>query len=461
MRDQTVLDRLLEAVRQRDSKAIASVVAQLHPADIAEALEELSPPEVWYVLRSVGAPVRGEIFSHLDPHQQLEVAEHLKREELALLVADMPPDDRVDLLKRLPEETIERLLPAIAQAEREDIRRLFTYQEGTAGAVMTSEYATISPEMKVGEAIEKLRKEAPDKETIYYVYVVDDQRRLKGLVSLKDLIIANPNSRIKDIMHEDIIYAKVSDDQEDAAKKIQKYDLIALPVVNEDNALVGIITHDDALDIITQEHTEDMEKFMAIAGRHEVGLYLKTPIWRHFLNRVYWIVGLAALGIISGLIIHSFETVLMQLMILALYMPMVADTGGNTGSQSATVIVRALALGEVTPGDFLKVLAKELGISMCLAVTLGLLSWAKVMWLSSGSEAASAGGFTLQKIAIVIATALGFQVITATLIGAILPLVAARFRADPAVVASPALTTIVDITGLLIYFTTAKTLLGI
>jgi len=460
MRDPSIFQKLTEMIQKRDSKGLSVLVSTLHPADVAEVLSEISPPEIWFLLRSLHPSVRGEVFSHLDTMKQLEVAEHLKREELALLISDMPPDDRVDLLKRLPEETIERLLPAIAQAEREDIRRLFAYQEGTAGAVMTSEYATISPDMTVSEAIEKLRREAPDKETIYYVYVVDKERRLKGLVSLKDLIIANPFMKISDIMHEDVIFARVTDDQEDAARKIQKYDLIALPVVNGNNSLVGIITHDDALDIITQEHTEDMEKLMAIAGRHEVGMYLKTPSWRHFLNRSYWVVGLAALGVISGLIIHSFESVLIQVMLLAFYMPMVADTGGNTGSQSATVVVRALALKEITPGDFLKVLFKELQISLLLAGVLALLSWIKVMWLSSGAEGGT-GGFTLIQLASVISLALGIQVITATLIGAILPLLAAKAKLDPAVVASPALTTIVDISGLIIYFSCAKYILGI
>lgn len=460
MVEKTISERFQSLVAARKAKELTELIEDLHPADVAELLSELSPPEIWFVLRNLGPALRGEIFSHLEAPKQIEVSEHLKREELALLIGDMPPDDRVDLLKRLPEETIERLLPAIAQAEREDIRRLFAYQEGTAGAVMTSEYATITPYMTVSQAVEKLRKEAPDKETIYYVYVVNEQRKLLGLVSLKDLIIAPPYALIKDIMHEDIIYAKVTEDQEEAARKIQKYDLIALPVVDENGSLVGIITHDDAIDIITQEHTEDLEKFMAIAGSHEVGMYIKTPFWRHFLNRAYWVVGLAILGLVSGLIIHSFENTLMQLMILAFYMPMIADTGGNTGSQSATVIVRALALKEIGPKDFFRVLFKEFQISVMLALTLGLLSWAKVVFLSSNSETGT-GGFSLYQIATVISLALSIQVITATLIGAVLPLVASKCKVDPAVVASPALTTIVDITGLVIYFFTAKTLLGI
>jgi len=235
--------------------------------------------------------------------------------------------------------------------------------------------------------------------------------------------------------------------------------LIALPVVNHDNVLLGIITHDDALDIIVQEHTEDLEKFMAITGRHETGAYLRTPYWIHFKNRVYWIVGLAGLGLVSGMVIHTFEKTLTRMLILALYMPMVADTGGNTGSQSATVIVRALALGEVSHRDVLKILWKELRISILLGLILGILSWAKVMYLSRGTEIPP--GFSLGQIGAVIGLALGLQVATATLIGALLPLGAAKMKLDPAVVASPALTTVVDITGLILYFSIAKLVLGV
>ncbi len=450
---------LRDLLASGESKTLRDFCASGHPAVIAESISALTSEEAWAVLRHAAPLLRSEIFSHLDEDLQVEIVGSLRREEIAHLLADMSPDDRADLFKQLPEDLRESVLPALAQAEREDIRRLSAYKEGTAGAVMTSDYATLSPDLTASRAIERLREVAPDKETIYYAYVLDDRRRLLGFVSLKDLIVARREARVGDIMHGEVIFARVGDDQEDAARKIQKYDLIALPVINGGDALVGIITHDDAIDIITQEHTEDMEKLMAIAGSHEAGVYLKTSSWVHFKNRAYWIVGLAALGLVSGIIIHSFEATLMQMMILALYMPMVADTGGNTGSQSATVVVRALALNEISPRDVFRVLVKEFKISILLAVILAVLSWGKVLFLSQGSEIPA--GFSLVKIGAAIALALGLQVVTATLIGALLPLGAARMKWDPAVVASPALTTIVDITGLLIYFMTAKLLLGI
>ena len=458
-KDLLLVPDLREMLAADDSEALRSFCESGHPAVIAEFISDMSGQEAWTVLLHAVPALRSEIFSHLDEDLQVEIIGSLRREEVARLLAEMSPDDRADLFKQLPEDLRESVLPALAQAEREDIRRLSSYSEGTAGAVMTSDYASLAPHLTAFQAIERLREVAPDKETIYYAYVVDDRRKLLGFVSLKDLIIARREARVSDIMHGEVIFSRVEDDQEDAARKIQKYDLIALPVLDGDDALVGIITYDDAIDVITQEYTEDMEKFMAIAGSHEAGVYLKTSAWVHFKNRAYWIVGLAALGLVSGVIIHRFEATLMKLLILALYMPMLADTGGNTGSQSATVVVRALALGEITPRDVARVLFKEFKISVLLAVILGVISWGKVMFLSQGAEIPA--GFSLARIGGAIAIALGLQVVTATLIGALLPLGAARMKWDPAVVASPALTTIVDITGLLIYFTTARLLLGV
>lgn len=458
MRNPLLLPELKELLEERRADELRDFCSSVHPAEAADFLSALSPQEIWDVLSLLDTHIAAEIFANLEIERQVELANFLSRGSLAQLITSMSSDDRADLLKKLPEHVREALLPALAQVEREDIRRLTSYREGTAGSVMTSEYVALPPDITVAEAIEKLRREAPDKETIYYSYVVDSSRRLIGFVSLKNLILAKPDEKVENIMQRNVIFAHVDEDREEAARKIAKYDLIALPVVNGGGALVGIITHDDALDVLSEEYSEDMEKFMAITGSHEGG-YLRTPAWLHFKNRAYWVTALAALGLVSGLIIHRFESTLVNLVILALYMPMVADTGGNTGSQAATVVVRALALREITPRDAFRVLWKELRVSVLLAGVLGVLTYFKVVFLSSSSEIPT--GFSLELIASAIAIALGIQVVTATLIGAILPLTAARLKLDPAVIASPALTTVVDITGLLIYFVTAKIILGI
>ena len=454
-----VVPELRELIAAGDAKALQTFCKTGHPAVVAEMISALPGKEAWEVLRHADFPLRSDIFSHMDEDLQIEIIGSLRRMEVARLLADMPPDDRADLFKELPDEMQESVLPALAQAEREDIRRLTAYEEGTAGAVMTSDYVTLPPHLTASQAIDHLRKVAPDKETIYYGYVVDEKRKLQGFVSLKDLIVARRESKVGDIMHPEVIFARVEEDQEDAARKIQKYDLLALPVLNGGDTLVGIITHDDALDIITQEQTEDMEKLMAISGSHEAGVYLKTSSWRHFGNRAPWVLMLALLGMISGFIVQSFEGLLLQFAILASFMPMLADTGGNTGSQSATLVVRALALKEVSPRDIFRILAKEFGVSIGLALLLGLIAFGRV--LAFGGASTTPDQYSLITIGIAISVALGLQVITATLIGAVLPLAAAKLKQDPAVVASPALTTVVDITGLMIYFTTIKLMLGI
>ncbi|MGM0417420.1 MAG: magnesium transporter [Thermodesulfobacteriota bacterium] len=459
MKNPILAPQLKQYINEGNLEEIKKLTENAPPPVIADFISAISINEVKIVLDQATAFTRAEIFSYLDIDLQLELAKTLKRNELAQLITYMAHDDRVDLLKKIPEEKRELLLPALAQAEREDIRKLSAYEEGTVGAVMTSDYATLTKNLTAREAIDKLRLEAPNKETIYYAYVVNEKRQLTGFVSLKDLILAGSYESIESIMHSEVIHANVYDDQEQAARTIQKYNLIALPVINGGNALVGILTYDDALDIITQEHTEDMEKLMAISGEHGGGVYLKNSSFVHFKNRAIWVVGLSVLGLISGIIIRSFEDALAGLILLTMYMPLMTDAGGNTGSQAATVVIRALALNEISTKDIFKVVFKELKVALMISMLLGVLAFSQVLILTWNSVLPD--GITIIDFATVVTTALCLQVITATLVGAALPLTVAKLKLDPAVVASPALTTIVDITGLVIYFTTAKLILGL
>lgn len=454
-----IIPELRELISANDTEAIRKFSQNIHPALAAELIEGLENTEIWHILHMLDISLRADIFTCFSLDKQVELVTGQAKQDMARLLEEMPPDDRADLVNKMDSKVREEILPLVVKAEREDIRRLASYEEGIAGAVMNTDYAVLKTDMNTPQAIEQLRLQAPGKETIYYSYVIDEAQKLIGFVSLKDIIMAKPWQSIKDIMHIDIIKANVNDDQEVVARLIEKYDLIAIPIVDDNGSLVGIVTHDDALDIIRQEQVEDMEKLMGITGRHEIGDYLTTPSLKHFSKRVYWIVALAILGLLSGTIIHSFEATLMNLMILALYMPMLTDTGGNTGSQAATVVIQAIVLGQLRTRDFFKVLFKELKVSFMLALVLGILSFGKVIFLSRSVEIPL--GFSLYGIATAIGIALSIQVITSTLIGAALPIIAVKFKQDPAVVASPALTTIVDITGLLIYFMTAKLLLGI
>ncbi len=459
MKNPLLAPELRELIARNDVTTIQDFCRFMHPKAVADFLASLKPKEIWHILKALEPALRAEIFSNIDEDVQLEIAETLSRDELAQLISDMPPDDRVDLFKKFPPEKQDLILPALAKAEREDIRKLASYPEGTAGSVMTSDYVALSPDITVREALERIRLEAPDKETIYYAYVVDEKRRLIGLVSLKDLILSPPHKLVRDVMHRDVIFAKVTDDQEDVARMIQKYDLLALPVVNGDNVLVGIITHDDAVDIITQENTEDIEKFTAIGGPHEAGVYMKLSTLEYFRKRAPWVVGLASLELFSGMIIRHFENVLNQFLILAFYMPMMTATGGNTGSQSAVMVIRALALREISLKDFFKVIFKEFKVSILIALVLGLLLWFKITYFTPGSEIPS--GISASTIGLAIGLAFATQVIVAALLGGVLPLIAVGVKLDPAIVSGPTLSTLMDITGMLVYFSICKTVLGI
>lgn len=451
-------DVFRDLLQNNETSPIKQFCTESHPASVAEAIEPLDSHEIWQILHLLPVALRAEIFPHFTLHQQVELATGENRQGMAKLLEEMETDDRADLVKRLDEKLSEEILPLVARAEREDIRKLIAFKQGTVGSVMNTDYATLQPELTVNQALDAIRRQAPGKATIYYTYVVDNNRRLIGFVSLRDLIMSKPAQTVREIMDEDIVTVNVHDDQEDVARKIEKFDLIAIPVVGEGDVLVGIVTHDDAIDILRQEQQEDVERLMAIAGSHETDDYLDTNPWGHFKRRAIWLVILAMLGMISGLIVQNFEDLLLQFAILAMFMPMLADTGGNTGSQSATLVVRALSLREIKPSDAARVIFKEFLVAIMLAVLLGTLAMGRVLVFGGGSSMPE--NFSLFRIGMAVSLALGLQVITATLLGALLPLAAAKFRQDPAVVASPALTTIVDITGLLIYFTTAKYMLG-
>ncbi|GAB6088684.1 magnesium transporter [Spirochaeta dissipatitropha] len=430
----------------------------IHPITIAEALADLEPEEIWKVLTHLPPATRAEVFVEMEEQDQLDILEALSARELTQLFNQMSPDDRADLFNELDEAMQNEVLRSLAQAEREDIRRLSSYEEGTAGSIMTSDYICLSPDTSAAEAIHRLRTQAPKRKSLYYIYVVNEQRHLLGFVSLRDIILAPQYKRLGDLTHRDIIVAHVGDDQEDSVQKIAKYDLMAIPVVNEEEILVGVITSDDAIDVMQQENTEDIEKLMAISGSHGDTSYLNTPFWEHFRRRVPWIIALSFVGLAAGLVIERFEHALATISLLAVYMPMVADTGGNTGSQSASVIIRSLALQQLKVRDFFRVILKELTVSLMLSAIIGVLVYTSVVLRNPASIPA---GFDLSTVGLAIALALSIQVISATLFGACLPLAATALKLDPAVVASPALTTTVDITGLLIYFITANALLGL
>jgi magnesium transporter len=433
----------------------ASVLNKMPVVEVAELLEKLeSDYDRIDVMSQFPLDRQALILADLPITVQLSLFNAMSRKAFATIFEQMPTQAQVDFFQFLSKKAQTEILPFLSKSVRENILRLSAYPPDTAGGIMSLDYASVFERMTCAEAIAKVRADAPSKKLVYYAYVVNDEQTLLGFVTLKDLIMADPAQMIADVVHREFVFAYVDEDREEVAKKIEKYDLIAIPVVNRQMQLMGVVTHDEAIDIIRAEQTEDLEKFMGISQRDTELNYLETSSWKHFQKRVTWIVTLAAVGIISGMIIHHYENALEKMLILALYMPMVADTGGNVGSQAATVIVRALALGEFSVRAWLKVIWKETKVSSLLALCLGLLAFAKVLFLSWETEIPAE--YSLVKVAFVISLALSLQVITATVIGAALPLIVKAFGGDPAVAASPAITTVVDITGLLIYFGTAS-----
>jgi len=427
--------------------------------EVAEVLGSLEEGSILEAFESFDVEVQAKVFSHFEITRQLSFFQKTSKKRFAPIFENMASDDRCDLYQHMSQEEQASILPYLSKAAREDVIKLSSYPPDTAGGIMSTDFATIQASMTVDSAMAKVRRDSPSKKMIYYIYVVDHRMKMVGFVSLKDLIMASPNQLISEVLHEKFVFTTVDEDRELVAKKIEDYDLLAIPVLNHVGQLAGIVTQDDAIEVIRAEHTEDMEKFMGIMTESSENDYIHTSSMQHFRKRVVWIVSLAAVGIISGMIIHRFESTLEALIILALYMPMVADTGGNSGSQAATVIVRALALGQISPKQWLKIVFKEFKISTMLAVCLGVLAFLKVLFLSW--ETSIPAEYTLIQLAFVISTALSLQVVSATCIGAGLPLLVKRFGGDPAVAASPAITTVVDITGLLIYFTVTVTLLGL
>ena len=426
------------------------IMEKMPPVEVAEILMEA---EAFYraeILLRFSEDFQGAVFAEMPIVAQLDFFQGLSKRKFASIFSAMPSDSRADFFQHLTQSEQAEILPFIPKKIREDVIALSAYPPDTAGGIMSTDYASIGSEMTCEEALGKIRQDNPSQQMVNIIYVLDYQKILLGYVTLKDLIMVPPKTLVSEIYHTEFQSVTPTVDRERVAEIIEKYDLLALPVINKESQLLGIITQDEAIDVIRAEHTEDMEKFMGIAQAASEFDYLETSSWIHFKKRAIWVVSLAALGLISGVIIHSYENALEKLLILALYMPMVADTGGNSGSQAATVVVRALALGQIKVSQWFMVLWKEARVSLLMALVLGLLAFGKVLFLSWDTEVPAE--YSLINIAAVISFALSLQVITATVIGAGLPLLVRRFGGDPAVAASPAITTVVDITGLLIYF---------
>lgn len=418
-----------------------------HPALIAEILEELTTDEINRALASLESSVRIEVFRHLLVKTQRIVARRMKVRQLADLMAHLPHDLRVDVLQRIPRERVDEVLALLPAAEREDILHLASYERGSVGSIMTTDYAWLSDKLTAGEAIESLRKQAPNSETIYNSYVTDEDGKLVGRVLLRNLILADPEKKVADIMRREIPFVHVGDTQEEAARMIRRYDMISIPVVSANGRLLGIVTFDDALDVAEAEQTEDMHK-MASMGSMSQSLKEATP--RLLVRkRLPWLLVLVVINIFAGAILVHFEATIEAVVALVFFLPLLIDSAGNAGSQASTLMVRSLATGDVRMRDWFQLLRKEVFVS----VALGAAMAAAVSVLGifrAGPD-----------IALVVASTMFIVVIVGSLIGMSLPFLLEKLKIDPATASAPLITSLADISGVLIYFTIATWYLGI
>jgi magnesium transporter len=434
-----------DTAAKQDLQSLRAFVNAEHPADLAHFLGTLQASDAWVVLDLLPLPEQAQVFGYFPRDFQVALAEAAPRGKLAPIVTEMNADDRADLFNELSDAEQEALLPALAQAEREDIRRLASYEERTAGAIMTSDYAVLSPDLTAAEAVEKLRHEAPDKETIYRAYVIEPDRRLIGSVRLQNLILAPARATVAEIMDRNTLAVRVDEDQEEVARKIARYDILALPVVDADDRLVGIVTHDDALDVVQEEATEDFHKVGTVSGLtasvRDAGIFVL------YRARIAWLIVLVFANIFSGAGIAYFEETITAVVALVFFLPLLIDSGGNAGSQSATLMVRALATGDVRLSDWGKLLSREVSVALLLGLTMALAVSA-IGVVRAGPE-----------VALVVSISMVIIVIVGSLIGMTLPFVLTRLKLDPATASAPLITSVADATGVLIYFAIATAFL--
>jgi magnesium transporter len=457
--EKKVINKLLDALRDKDREQFLIIAEGLHHADLAEVFESLYEADRNFFIDEISAKRFAEIITEIPDTLVEEALEKFSAEDQREILDRVSDDDRVDLLQDVSEETRIRLLDLVEPDDIEITRSLLRYGEDTAGGRMTMSFGKVKLELTVKEALDQLREYHADSETLARVYVTDERDRLIGRLRIRDLAFNNWNTPISEIFLPCKHTILASADQEEAAQMFSKYDLIVLPVIDEHDRLLGIITYDDALEIIEEESTEDIERMAGMAGDVSEDSYLNTTLSTHFKRRFPWLLGLAFLAIASGYVMLKFEYVLDELFILALFLPMVVAAGGNTGGQASTMVIRAMALGELNEGSTARVAWKELRLGLILGSLLGVciaITSIFVLPIFYSNMPAEVG---FVSFGIAVAIALTAQITTSTLVGSLLPIGARKVNIDPAVVAAPAITTIVDVSGMVIYFFVAKVIL--
>jgi len=441
------LPELREMLAEEDSAALEEFCTALHPARTAEFMEGLTGREAWAVLEHSELPLRVEIFNFLDREHQIEIVETQDREEIAQFISELPPDDRVDLLGEVRPWIVQELMPLIPSDERRDIQRLSQFPEGTAGAIMTSAFARLSEDTPVDEVKDIIQRQSEDLETIYYLYVVDKEDHLRGLISFREVVMGTPGTPVSELMERDLVTVNMLDDQEEVAEKVARYDLLAIPVVDDEHRMVGIITHDDIIDVMREEATEDAHMIGGVAPLEQG--YLETGLFTLTWKRGIWLTILFFGALLTALALDRYEGFIHQITWLVLFVPLVISTGGNSGNQSATLIITALSTGDIELGDWWRVVWRELAMGLLLGSALGVVGFASALFVAPNMVAAATIPITLVLV-----------VLCGTLLGSTLPLLFSRLGLDPAMMSNPFVAGLIDVLGIVIYMQVALLLVG-
>ena len=443
------IQALLELLERRDLHALRAALLEENEVDIAEFLEELPQDKIVVVFRALPKEMAAEVFSNLEPDTQQVIIQSATDQEVSAIVEELYVDDAVDMLEELPANVVKRVLKAARPDTRKLINQFLNYPDNSVGSIMTAEFTDLKQSMTVAQAIAHIRRTGENSESVYTCYVTDAGRRLEGVLTIKELLLAQDEQLLADLMETDVITAETTEDQEEAVARMMKYDFISLPVVDKEGRLVGIVTVDDVMDVMEEEATEDFEKMAAMAPSEKP--YLKTSVLSLAKHRILWLLVLMISGMITGGILGQYEAAFAAMPLLVTFIPMLTDTGGNAGSQSSTLVIRGMAVGEIQLKDFAKVFWKELRVSMLVGVVLSAVNFVRLIITYPGN----------QMVALTVALALFVTVLLAKTVGGVLPMVAKLCHADPAIMAAPLITTIVDAISLVVYFRIACALLPI
>jgi magnesium transporter len=439
MNTEVLRDQLLQFFELQKASEIKDLLERLHPSVASEILEAFEPERIATALDLLDSRLRADLFGYLPEETQHKIARNLPEAALIDLIHYLSHDERVDFLNDFDDDKKEVLIKKLAQKEREDVRKLDAYDEGTVGALMTSDYVALQPGYNAGEAIAHLRQEAPDAETIYYAYILDEQRHVLGVVSLKQLILARPTRPVMDFAQRDVIALHTREPVENAVRALSKSDLLAMPVLDRQGKMVGIVTHDDVADTAEEESTEDFHRMGAVGGDLGTMSLRTAPALQIIWSRMPWLLALVFMNIFSGAGIAFFETTIEAVVSLVFFLPLLIGSGGNAGAQASTLMVRAMAIGDVKMSNWFSLLRKEIGIALVLGIAMGL-------------AVALVASFRAPEVIVVVALTMVIVVLAGSLIGMSLPFVLSALKMDPATSSAPLVTSLADIAGVVIYF---------